>query len=320
MILLILLLATITAGCSTANHYDTRPFFLQEQDAAKHGRKNWFDHVVEVDPGRARFKVEADYDADPPERIAVLPFVDYGTGQYHVDKIPLSFRNRKERQEWAWTYANRVRRSFTGEIAEREFTIVPIPLVDAALQAHGIDNWAKLKTVPPEVLGRWLGADTVVYGEVLHYDAYYAFLISSWQVAMDVQMVSTRDGHQIFSASDGRYSVNLSPAIDLMDIGINSVLSLLQLRDVTLARAEYEVSREIAIRIPTSYRALTHLQIAAMERNGANKGWVDQGAGIVAASAPARISPATPHVWQYPSAVGKQRPFTLIADPPNPVN
>jgi len=71
-------------------------------------------------------------------------------------------------------------------------------------------------------LGRWLGADTVVYGEVLHYEAYYAFLVSGWTVGVRVRMVSTRDGHQLFSARDKRFSVDLQLAFDPMCIAINS--------------------------------------------------------------------------------------------------
>jgi hypothetical protein len=266
MIILILALGLI-AGCSaTATNYDTRPFFQTEQDAAVHGRKTWFDHLVELDPGRVRLKVAADYKTNPPERIAVLPFVDHGNAQYVVDKIALTRRTGRQQEQWAWTYANRLRRSITGELAEREFTVVPLPEVDIALQDHGIDNWKKLMAVPPEELGRWLDADTVVYGEVLHYDAYYAFLISAWDVGVKIQLVSTDDGRQLFQSSDGRYAVNFQPAFDMVDFGVNSALSLLELRDVTLARAEDEVSREIVLRVPVSDKALKDLQMAARAR------------------------------------------------------
>lgn len=317
MFLIIVLITIITSGCATATHYDTRPFFLPERNVATHGRKTWFDHLVEFDPGRARVKATDAYSAEPPEVVAVLPFVDYGTGEYRIDKIPVSFRNRRERQEWAWTYANRVRRSFTGQLAEREFMVVPIPLIDTALRAHGVDNWAKLMAVPPRELGQWLGADTVVYGEVMHYDAYYAFLISAWQVAVGVQMYSTHDGRKLFSATDGRYAVNVSPAVDLMDIGINSVLSALELRDVTLARAEYEVSREIAIRVPTSYRALTNLQLTALDRGGADERLADSVAGIPAAPA-AVDSPAGPA--QSPKLIGDRKPLRMVSSSPRPAN
>jgi hypothetical protein len=161
-----------------------------------------------------------------------------------------------------------LRKSVTGELAQREFVIMPIPAIDAVLQDHGVDNWSKLQAISPERLGQWLGADTVVYGEVLHYDAYYAFVVSAWQVGVGVKMVSTRDGHAIFSASDSRYSVDLRPALDMMDIAINSALSILQLRDVTLARAEDEVAREIVLRIPISHTAMANLQTAARQQAG----------------------------------------------------
>ena len=266
----ILILALILmAGCSaTATNYEARPFFLPEQGAALHGRKTWFDHLVEFDPGKVRLKVAPNYQANPPERIAVLPFVDHGNAQYRVDKIALTRRTERQREEWAWIYANRLRRSLTGQLAEREFTLVPLPEIDVTLRDHGIDNWKKLMAVPPQDLGRWLDADTVVYGEVLHYDAYYAFLFSGWDVGVKVQLVSTQDGQQLFESSDDRYAVDVCPVADMMDFGINSALSLIELRDVTLARAEDEVSREIAVRVPVSYKALTDLQMAARAREG----------------------------------------------------
>jgi hypothetical protein len=80
-------------------------------------------------------------------------------------------------------------------------------------------------------------------------------------------MVSTRDGHQIFESSDTRNAVDLLPAFDPIDIGINSGLALLELRDVTLARAEDEVAREIVLRIPTARRNLNELESATSLQN-----------------------------------------------------
>jgi|ERR1700730_8091800 hypothetical protein len=74
-----LLTVMLLAGCSATTEYQTRPFFQTEQNVEHHGRKSWFDHLVEVDPGRAGVQLAADYDRNPPERIAVLPFVDLGS-------------------------------------------------------------------------------------------------------------------------------------------------------------------------------------------------------------------------------------------------
>ena len=83
----------IISGCSanSALQYQTRPFFLAEaeEDTATHGRKSGFDRLVETDPGLTGYVVAANYQQQPPRRIAVLPFVDYGDGEYTVDKLPL---------------------------------------------------------------------------------------------------------------------------------------------------------------------------------------------------------------------------------------
>jgi len=71
----------LLAGCSTrSTQYKTRPFFLPEEEATTHGRKAWYDRMVEVDPGSAKFTVAADYEQAPPKKIAVLPFTDLGDG------------------------------------------------------------------------------------------------------------------------------------------------------------------------------------------------------------------------------------------------
>ena len=166
---------------------------------------------------------------------------------------------------WVWIYANWVRRALTGDLATREFVIVPIITVDAVLADHGITSWDQLNAVPPEELGRWLGADTVVYGELLNYEAYYGLLVSAWRVSASARMVSTIDGHEIFRCTDRRYSSTVLPAIDPIDMVINSVLSAIHLRDISLARTEYEVGREIVLRLPKAERNISELQAAAKE-------------------------------------------------------
>lgn len=255
-----LVLSSLTlAGCAqTTTNYDNR-FFRDEQGLDTHGRKTWFDHLVELDPGGLKTHIATDYEQAALAIIAVLPFTDRGSAQYVVDKIPLTHRTDGEQADWAWTDANRMRRAVNGYLASREFLDANIIQVDAILKEHGIDSEQKLEQVPPQMLGKWLGVDAVVYGEVRHYDAYYALLLSAWQVGADVRMISTHNGEELFSAAGSRYSVNFMPAFDPMDIAINSGLSLLELRDVTLARAEEEDAREIVLRLPRSEKLKSEL-------------------------------------------------------------
>ncbi len=248
------------SGCAQTRYQnEDRPFFGNEFGLNTHGRKTWFDHLVEVDPGRLDTHLADNYDQAAPQKIAVLPFVDHGSANFVVDKVPLTFRNEKERADWAWTDANRMRRAVSGYLAPREFQEANLIQVDEVLREHGIDSEQKLKKVSPQTLGKWLGVDAVVYGEVTHYEAYYALLVSAWQVAANIKMVSTHDGEDLYTAKGSRYSVDLMPAFDPIDIAINSGLSLLELRDVSLARAEEEDAREIVLRIPRSDKLKSQL-------------------------------------------------------------
>jgi len=80
-----------------------------------------------------------------------------------------------------------------------------------------------------------------------------------WLIRGRVRMVSTEDGHEIFSCSDGRYDASMTPVIDPIDFVIQSVLNLFKFRDISLARGEDEVGREIVLGLPVAERNITEL-------------------------------------------------------------
>ena len=258
------LLLALLGGCASTQR-QSQPFFLTEEEVETHGRKTWFDRLLEVDPGGVSVEIAGDYQDRPPRKIAVLPFVDEGQGSYLIDKVPIKTRTGEDLNRWSWTHTNRVRRALAGELATREFLIVPLFRVDAVLARHGITDGETLQAVPPTELGRWLDADTVVYGELQSYEGYYAFLVSAWKVSARVKMVSTQDGHEIFSGTDRRYSSSVTVVFDPIDIGLNSVLTLFDLRDIKLARAEYEVGRELVLGLPRAQRNIAEFLAAPKE-------------------------------------------------------
>ena len=207
----------------------------------------------------------SDYQERAPTVIAVMPFCDKGSANFTVDKVPVTFRNEQEQHKWAWTDSQRLRRSVMGYLSQREFTVVNPIAVDAVLKKHGIDNMEKLRRTSPIKLGKLLGADALVYGEVNNYEGYYFGIVSAYRVGISTWMVSTRDGETLMRETGGRYSVDLSPALSPQDFLVNSVLTLLQFRDVTLARAEEEVSRELVLRIPVSDKLREQMAAAAIE-------------------------------------------------------
>jgi hypothetical protein len=269
---LILFVFLALTGCAV-NQPEDRPFFQKEYATDTHGRKTFLDRLIETDPGGFHVKVAPEYETNPPERIAVLPFGDFGSANLVIDKIKLTHRNQQQRYDWAWTDSQRLRRAMQGYLAEREFVIANLAGVDAVLKQHGIDSMAKLDAMPPQQLGQWLGVDAVMYGSVLHYEGYYLFLVAAWQVGIEVRMVSTHTGDTLMHATGSRWADQVLPALDLEDIAINSAENLLQLRDINLARAEEEACRELVIRIPPSSQ-LKHeeeeqaLQYANRPQNG----------------------------------------------------
>lgn len=272
----IILLATLSfistallGGCAAQDPKvlatrEQRPFFQAEQGTETHGRKNWLDRMIEVDPGKLQVEMASDYQDHPPAVIAVMPFADEGPANFTVDKIPVTFRNQKEQNDWAWTDAQRLRHSVMGYLAQREFTVVNPIAVDAVLKRRGIDNMKKLRQASPIELGRLLGADALVYGEVDNYEAFYFGLVSSYRVGVSTWMISCRDGETLMRETGSRYSVDMQPALSPQDIAVNSILTLLEFRDVTLARAEEEVSRELVLRIPTSEKLTAQLASDAL--------------------------------------------------------
>jgi hypothetical protein len=161
---------------------------------------------------------------------------------------------------------------------------------DAVLRARGIDTPAKLYEIPPKELGRLLGVDAVVYGTVMHYEAYYLLLVAGWQVGVEVRMVSTHDSENLIKATGTRYAVQVMPALSLQDILINSAANVLQLRDILLARAEEETCREIVHRVPVSQKLKQRIEQTALE--GAEEADFVHPASAIK---PARLPNASPH-------------------------
>jgi hypothetical protein len=263
--LLALIVASLLAGCASANNYEQRPFFQQEYDLEGHGRKTWLDHVVEFDPGGFDVDVKPEFLRNPPARIAVLPFTDEGSANFVVDKIAVTHRSRRQRDNWSWTDAQRLRRAMQGYLSQREFLVANLYAVDAVIGDRGIENMEQLQKVPPRDLGDWLDVDAVMYGQVLHYEAYYLGLVAAWQVGIKVRLVSTRNGATLIEARGSRWDVNVLPALTPQDIAINSAENLLELRDINLARAEEEACREVVRRIPVSAQLVTEVAANARE-------------------------------------------------------
>ena len=142
--------------------------------------------------------------------------------------------------------------------------LTPLLAIDAVLSERGVTDFEKLSAVSLMEIGRWLHADALVYGEVVDYEAYYGFLFDAWRVTARIRMVSTVDGHELFSLH--RYPIfnQRYPAIDPIDIVISSALNLLDLAgDDNFWHAPRTVGREIIPRLPVAERNVSDFKTEA---------------------------------------------------------
>ncbi|QSR83996.1 GNA1162 family protein [Methylacidimicrobium sp. B4] len=224
--------------------------FLPEKGADSHGRKRWYDYVMDPDPGSCTVWTSPDFAERAPRRIAVLPFIDEGAGNYVLNEIQWPGRKGEALDVWRWTHSQRLRRMVHGYLAAREFDLIPVALVDSMLAAHKISSDRVLKSTEPQILGRFLDADALVYGSVSVYRSYYLLLAAGWRVKLAIRMFSAITGREMLTGTATRNILGLRIATNPVDLAIASIGNLVHLRDVTLRRGEDEACRELVLRVP----------------------------------------------------------------------
>lgn len=246
--------ATIQNVASQPTGEDDQPLFLEEIGSSTHGKKHWYDYLIEADPGACKVKIAEDYEQNVPQKIAVLPFTVKGNAQFSINGLKVESPGKDDLESWRWTLAQRARRVFHGFLSAREFETVALSTIDRILLEKNIGTESSLKALKPEILGKWLGADSLVYGEVYPYQRFYLVMGSGIRVNLSVKILSSKTGKVLFNGTVNRNYMDVNPRFDPIDIAISSVLTLSTLRDINLRRAEDEACRELALRIPLSPR------------------------------------------------------------------
>ncbi|QSR89376.1 DUF799 family lipoprotein [Methylacidiphilum caldifontis] len=233
---------------------DDQPLFLEEIGQSSHGKKHWYDYLIEADPGSCIVQTADDYEQNVPQKIAVLPFSLKGSAKFSINGLKIDPRKEDLLESWKWTIAQRARRVFHGFLSAREFDVIPLSTIDSILLRKKIGTDSALKALKPEILGQWLGADCLVYGEIYPYQRFYLVMGSGIRIKMSIKIVSSKTGKVLLSGSVNRNYLDINPRFDPVDIAVSSVLTLSTLRDINLRRAEDEACRELALRIPLSPR------------------------------------------------------------------
>lgn len=115
---------------------------------------------------------------EPPRSIAVLPFKN-NTDTQGIDQL--------------------VRNSIYGHLSVLPYRDVEISIIDRRLRKHKITDIESLEQTPIHKIGRILGCDAVLFGQVNHFQRIFAGLYSQMAVSASIQVWDTRSVKKIWS-------------------------------------------------------------------------------------------------------------------------
>jgi len=158
----------------------------------------------------AKYNTKVDFNANEPLRVAVLPFVQVdhkgeiveGRADLALDNVGIVSEKLEEPP------AQFVRKVVQGELGKSSLDVFPATLIDSELSHHGFadaDLKVDLKKVlaadPKIICSHLVSCDAVMYGTLRKWDRSYYGIQSVNTVALDLKLVSVKDGRVLFSAS-----------------------------------------------------------------------------------------------------------------------
>ncbi|MFO7570291.1 MAG: DUF799 family lipoprotein [Smithellaceae bacterium] len=165
-----------------------------------------------------------------PQTVAVLPFVDLSGNKESVDVL---------------------RRGFYNHFSSLPFSDMEMHRVDDLLSRAGLKDADVISKTPPQELGRILGVDAVVTGDISNFDKFFAVLYSQVAVGADVKMTDTKTGQFLWR---GKHTVRKHEGgFSTHPVGLIAtvLVTALNVRDIQLLRANDDLFRDMVKTIPT---------------------------------------------------------------------
>lgn len=197
------------------------------------------------------------FDPRVPLRVAVLPFVDRASGDdlvsrpltAGIDLVPILSDDALTREH----AATLVRVAFQANLERSGLRVLPGFVVDSLLGHHGVDAlaaWEGDRAEAARRLGALLGADAVVFGEVLEWDRSYWVVESVTRVGARIELRDTASGallHEGEARDLEASGVSKLPIAYSVDGALQAILgqSLKGLRNTLFATLSQDVSRQL---------------------------------------------------------------------------
>jgi len=211
--------------------------------------KTPLERLYELDP-KGKIYISPVLKENPPKTVALLPFRSL-TGEGRIEGSQSFFNFLTLRKELHPEHlAERMRQSFFGQFSQLEFEHIKLSRVDRILKRENLDSWEAIRSIPPQRLGELLGADALVFGEVTHFDYYYAFLYSQLAVGLSMEMIDARSGEILWRVHDARRDHNVRVVYDPLAVAVGLFQVGFALRPINMMRAMDEICRELVGTIP----------------------------------------------------------------------
>jgi len=179
-----------------------------------------FDGKYQVYPAMAKAR---------PVSVAILPFVDVSKSQ---------------------AGAQAVRRGFYNHFSSLPFRDMELWQVDDRLKKAGLTDPTVINQTPAKDLGKILGTDAIVYGEISNFDKLFAVLYSQVSVGAKLRMYDGRTGELLWT---GEHVARIHEGgISTNPIGLVATIiaTAMNVRDIQLLRACDDLFRGMVKTIP----------------------------------------------------------------------
>lgn len=179
---------------------------------------------------KGAYKVDPLMENNVPRSIAVLPF-----------------HNEAKSKEGS----EEVRRGFYNHFSSLPFKDMEIHRVDDLLRKAGLTDPEVINKTSAVDLGKILGVEAVVYGNISNFDKLFAVVYSAVSVGAEIKMHETKTGNFLWS---GQHVVRIHEGgISTTPIGLIAtvIATAMNIRDIQLLRACDDLFREMVKTIPT---------------------------------------------------------------------
>ena len=190
----------------------------------------------------------------PPPSVAVMPF-DNLTSDEEIGAL--------------------VRKSFYNHFSSKNFRDVELSAVDQGLESIQKTRSGAWRDVPPDVLGKYLHVDFVIYGKVKDYQKLFLGVYSQIALTVEVEMVDCRNGKGVWWKTDTKRSHDGGIPLEWLSLMSATARSGLHMQHEKTLDLVERINRDLVAEIPEPALSpggplFVNIQIAAfLEKNRA---------------------------------------------------